>query len=590
MLFDPAICIWLRRVLPAFLLALVLAAAAGAQVYKLPVLNPQQKVALVVGIADYPGKSRLKNPKNDAKLIGDTLTALGFKVIYSYDANKSGLETAFKQFSAALGPNSLALFYYSGHGLQVGGKNFLVPVEYDVSKGVGGLWDAGQAMDSISGRSRMNIVILDACRTSLESVATELGGKPGFTEFNNTPDGTFVAFATSPGQVAFDGSSADNGPYAAMLAEALRWQPSQLDQVFMYTQLRVEEITQGKQVPWRNSNTKALFFFSPDKVAAAPPAALSAAPANAGRASFPGVAPHEFEFIAPYLNEFGTMIGQNKKKARGMVENLGMAELELVSLDGGRFLMGAGEKEIGHALAQARAEGEFDPETFEVLSAELPRHAVNVRGFHMSRYEITQAQYAAVMNQLPQMPPNMRGANLPVTNITWAEANEFCTRLSKMTGRFYRLPTEAEWEYAARAGSDTAYSFGDTISPQVAVYNSAIPYAKGPRGPKRSGPLEGGTLNTANAFGLENMHGNVWEWVADYWHSDYDGAPVNGTSWDEPQDLGSDDPDEAGAKDLSRVARGGSWFSQGGRCRSASRYRYHPTTKNSTLGFRVVVQ
>jgi formylglycine-generating enzyme required for sulfatase activity len=581
----PAVCPFLRRCLP---LAVVLAFAAGVcaqqSLFKLPVLNPQQKVALVIGNANYTSSGKLVNTKRDAKLIGDILASLGFKVIYSYDATQADMEGAFKDFSAALGPNSVALFFYSGHGLQVGGRNFLVPVDYDLKKGVGGLWDAGIGMNMIAGKSRMNIIILDSCRTPVDAISQALGGKPGFTEFNSTPDGTFVAFSTSPGKTAADGTG-ENSPYTSMLAEGLRWRPAQLDQVFMYTQLRVEEITRGKQVPWRNSNTKALFFFSPDQTAMSPLASVTQ-----NRTDLPGVDSRQFEFVAPFVNEYGTITSQAKKKATSLVENLGMGQLEMVRIDGGRFLMGAGEREVTDALAQARIADEFDPETFEVLSAELPRHAVNVRSFYMSRYEITQAQYGAVMNAFPPIPTDQRGPNKPVTHVTWAEAKEFCARLSKATGRLYRLPTEAEWEYAARAGSDTAFSFGETLNPQVAVYNSAIPYAKGPRGPRRDGPLEGGALNTANAFGLENMHGNVWEWVADYWHSDYDGAPVNGSSWDEPQAIESDDPDEADAKDLSRAARGGSWFSMGSRCRSASRYRFHPTRRDGTLGFRVVIQ
>ena len=574
-----------------FLLVLGFVSLVDAQsLFKLPVLNPQQKVALVIGNDNYSAAPKLKNTKNDAKLIGDTLRALGFQVIPRYDMTKTGMEAAFQEFGQTLNQNSVALFFYAGHGLQVGGKNYLVPTDFSKEKGVGGLWDIGAALDGIAGKSRMNIIILDSCRTPSSAISKELNGQSGFTEFKNTPEGTFVAFSTSPGQVALDGTGG-NSPYSEMLAEGLRWKPSQLEQVFMYTQLRVEEATGGKQVPWRNSSTKALFFFTPDQTAIAAPLRLNVQTplqSELVRGLLGGLAP--FRFNVPAISKSGTMTGQTPGTARRFVERLGLLPLEMVEINGGRFLMGATDGEVSEALAQAKLFDDFDEETYEVLSAELPRHAVNVKNFYMSRYEITQAQYYNVMGELPQIEPQFRGANMPVVNVTWTEANEFCSRLSRETGRFYRLPTEAEWEFAARGGTETPFPFGETINQQVAAYNWAIPYGKAPRGTRRTAPTEVGALNSTNPFGLQDMSGNVWEWCADYWHSDYDGAPNNGSSWDEAQGIESDDPDEENATDNSRVARGGSWFSPASRCRSASRYRYSPITRSNTLGFRVIVQ
>jgi formylglycine-generating enzyme required for sulfatase activity len=583
---------------PAVLSGCVLVSfAAGQTLFKLPVLNPRQKVALVVGNNDYQSVRSLRNAKNDAQLISDTLRVLGFRVIDRYDLSQSAMETAFRDFSAALDGSGVAFFFYAGHGLQVGGKNYLVPTDYDLQKGVGGLWDVGTAMNGISGKSRMNIIVLDACRNASDDIYKSLDGQPGFTEFKNTPDGTFVAFSTSPGKIASDGAG-ENSPYTKMLAEALRWKPAQLEQVFMYTQLRVEEETAGQQVPWRNSSTKALFFFTPDETALAPLLAAG----SAGRSNSP-LAPQRnlagslqtFGFSVPFVNERGTIIGQKKGQARRFIEKLGLAPLEMIEINGGRFLMGGSEREIADALAIVKQFDEFkDPhwrdEIYRVLTAELPRHAVNVKGFYMSRTEITQAQYLAVMGKLPKIEGPFSGPNMPVVNVTWTEANEFCARLSTATGKLYRLPTEAEWEYAARAGTDTPFAFGETVNPQLAVYNWLQPYGKAPRGARRNGPTEVGALNSTNAFGLADMHGNVFEWCADYWHSDYDGAPTDGSSWDEPQAIVSDDPDEKEAVDTTRVVRGGSWQSPGNKCRSASRFRYSPATRSASVGFRVVMQ
>jgi formylglycine-generating enzyme required for sulfatase activity len=217
----------------------------------------------------------------------------------------------------------------------------------------------------------------------------------------------------------------------------------------------------------------------------------------------------------------------------------------------------------------------------------MPQHAVNVGGFFMSRYEITQAQYAAVMGGLPNIAPQFRGPNFPVINVTWNEASEFCARLSRLTNKLYRLPTEAEWEYAARAGTTTPFAFGPTITPQIAVYNSAIPFGLAPRGAIRRAMTGVGEISPANAFGLYDMHGNVWEWCADYWHGGYSASPTDGSAWEEPEMI-VDDSDPEGTPDQSRVARGGSWTSSATRYRSASRFRFFPGYRASSLGFRIV--
>ncbi len=575
-----------RFCLAIFLLCCAFIAVSKSQNLKLPILNAKEKVALVIGNNDYQGWQKLNNPRNDAKLIGDTLRDLGFKVIYRYDQTRDGMEESFKEFSNALRPGSVALFFYAGHGLQVRGVNYLVPIDHTAQKDVDQLWDIGAAINGISGKSSMNIIILDSCRNAPKVILDKLNGEIGFTEFKSTAQGNFVAFSTSPNSTAADGAGG-NSPYSTMLAEGLKWKPAQLDQVFMYTQMRVEEITRGKQVPWRNSSTKALFYFTADEVAQSPPVKF-VFQSKLRNQILSGLRP--YQFYVPVLNERGTILNQQPGTAKYFIENSLPAPLAMIEIQGGRFEMGASAEEVSDALEQAKKFDEFDEETYEVLSAELPQHGVNVQGFYMSRSEITQAQYFAVMGELPPIEPQFRGAEMPVVKVTFTEANEFCARLTKLTGRFYRLPTEAEWEYAARAGTRTPFAFGETINLQVAAYNSAIPYNKAPRGTRRAAPTEVGALNSTNAFGLDDMHGNVWEWCADYWHSDYDGAPVDGTSWDEPQEIDSDDADEEGAIDSSRIARGGSWSSPASRLRSASRYRFAPSVRSSSVGFRVVAQ
>ena len=180
------------------------------------------------------------------------------------------------------------------------------------------------------------------------------------------------------------------------------------------------------------------------------------------------------------------------------------------------------------------------------------------------------------------LPPEMRtldgkfkGDELPVVRVSWDEVEEFCERLSKKTGHKYRLPTEAEWEYAARAGTTTAFSFGETISSEVVNYNGNYPYKQVPKGSYRGNPVAVGSLGVANGFGLYDMHGNVWEWCEDVWHDSYVGAPSDGSSW------------LRGGDSRHRVLRGGSWFNGGGSCRAAKRI-WDDFSRTDQFGFRVV--
>jgi eukaryotic-like serine/threonine-protein kinase len=165
----------------------------------------------------------------------------------------------------------------------------------------------------------------------------------------------------------------------------------------------------------------------------------------------------------------------------------------------------------------------------------------------------------------------------PVTQVSWEKAVEFCERLKKKTGKPYRLPSEAEWEYGARAGTKTPFAFGPTITPKIVNYNGYYPYGSAPKGIYRGKTVEVGSLGMANAFGLFDMHGNVSEWCQDFWHKGYKGAPNDGSAWLSGGDSGL------------RVLRGGSWDNVGMHCRSASRSYLNADVGIGNIGFRVVV-
>jgi formylglycine-generating enzyme required for sulfatase activity len=564
----------------------------------------QHRVALVIGNQAYRQIRTLENPVNDAKLMAATLRTLGFDVIERFDQTKEQLEADFVLFKQRLRNGSVALLFYAGHGVQYGGRNYLIGTDmsgrFDEANATQGLLDIGAATQAIAEKSGLSIIILDACRNQ---VAELLKNHPnladGFTEFPNAPAGTFVAYSTSPGKTANDGIGYENSFYTASLAANLKMTPSRIEDVFRRTQIEVEQntreeaeknqrVVKGTQVPWTSSSLKALFYFTPDEVAISPVPLFPASPLKPELIKMRAL--KSVTFSVPRVNERGTLLAQLIGKANYYIEDARGVALEMNEIPGGRFMMGASAAEVGQAFAEATRDGEIvDEETYENITTEMPQHAVNVNGFFMSRYEITQSQYAAVMGSLPNIAPQFREPNFPVVNVTWNEASEFCARLSRLTGKLYRLPTEAEWEYAARAGTTTPFAFGPTITPQLAVYNSAIPFGLASKGAIRKSMTGVGEISPANAFGLYDMHGNVWEWCADYWHSSYNAAPRDGGVWDE-QEMIADDNDSEGAPDQSRVARGGSWASTATRNRSASRFRFFPTYRAASLGFRVVAR
>jgi formylglycine-generating enzyme required for sulfatase activity len=204
---------------------------------------------------------------------------------------------------------------------------------------------------------------------------------------------------------------------------------------------------------------------------------------------------------------------------------------------------------------------------------EGPQHQVNITPFFMGKYPITQEQYEAVMGQNPS---KFKGEKQPVELVSWHDANEFCNRLSQKTGRKYRLPSEAEWEYACRAGTATPFYFGETIATDVVNYDGKYTYGSAPKGIDRQQTTDVGSF-PPNNFGLYDLHGNVSEWCADIGHKNYKQAPSDGSIWESKGD------------DKYRMIRGGSWDDSPWYCRSAARVRGGPDIKREYVGFRVVL-
>lgn len=197
---------------------------------------------------------------------------------------------------------------------------------------------------------------------------------------------------------------------------------------------------------------------------------------------------------------------------------------------------------------------------------------MTVPEFSLGKFAVTQAQYAAITGKNPS---HFKGDQRPVERGAWQDAVAFCKALTDRTGKRYRLPSEAEWEYACRAHTSTPFAFGPTLTPDLANYDGNYSYGQGPEGTYRQQTTEVGQF-LPNGLGLYDLHGNVWEWCADGWHYTYDGAPSDGTAW------------TAGGEQNGRVIRGGAWNVDPRLCRSASRLRLTPDLRNYDIGFRVV--
>ncbi|MBE9232842.1 formylglycine-generating enzyme family protein [Cuspidothrix issatschenkoi LEGE 03284] len=265
-----------------------------------------------------------------------------------------------------------------------------------------------------------------------------------------------------------------------------------------------------------------------------------------------------FTFTTKTVNKTGKIVNLENHQAKYFQEDLGNGiTLEMVQIPGGSFMMGSPASEKG------RSESE----------SESPQHQVNVPAFSMGKFVVTQEQYQQIIGKNPSYFTE-KGAKRPVEEVSWNNAVEFCQKLSQKTGREYRLPSEAEWEYACRGGTTTPFHFGETITTDLANYNGTDTYASGPKGKYLQQTTDVGSF-PPNAFGLYDMHGNIWEWCQDDWHDNYANAPKDGSDW-------------TSLSDNTNVLRGGSWILNPEYCRSACRFCYVAGFVNYYYGFRVV--
>jgi formylglycine-generating enzyme required for sulfatase activity len=487
--------------------------------------SAEKRLALVVGNSAYQGLPALRNPASDAKAVAAALQDIGFELVGGealLDLDRQGLEKAIQKFGKALSGGSVGLFYYSGHGVQVDGKNYLIPVSANVERRADikfQLVDMDVVLDEMAyANTQTNLIILDACRTNPYTARGFKGSAQGLAPMD-APRGTFIAYSTAPGKVAADGT-AQNSPYSAALAEAIRKPGLRIEDVFIQVGLAVEKSSGGDQQPWQSNNLRGVFRLLPqpgqgETKAPTPAPAPSAAPAQ--EAAFEmkfwesaektgDVKDYQAYLDAYPAGKFASLarlrIEEKQAKAAEPApeKRLGPSDSWRDPITGLAFAwVPAGCYEMG-----------CGPWTHDCDEDERPVHLVCVDGFWMGKTEVTRTQWAKVMDPDQESQAQAAPGELPMTGVSYAQARAFIEKLSQAGGgkSKFRLPTEAEWEYACRSGGKAEVYAGGN-DPDLVAWHAGL-------------AQEGAALSAhpvgskaPNGLGLSDLSGNVWEWIVD---------------------------------------------------------------------------
>jgi formylglycine-generating enzyme required for sulfatase activity len=520
---------------------------------KMP-LETESRLALVIGNSDYDVNyhTKLNNPTNDADAMTKKLKELGFEVFSYKNLSLKGFNDASDKFYhriktlQANSKNVVTVFYYSGHGMHVGDVSYLIPVnckalaEIDLIRsdeyGAFPLHDMTNRL--VSCGNYLNIVMLDACRNNgfVQKIAKDKGkdpnlmegyGSPYPTEKPEKPSGMYFSFATAKGATAKEGNE-KLSPYVEGFLNAVAKPNQTLENVIKATGKYVSEKPNSTQSPCMESRYfYEDFIFNKKEI-----------PKDTDGDGF-------IDAVDKCPYEYAQGNNGCPEKAIPTPVRTEIAEpnrtsdpfaSQMIYISGGSFSMGS--------------------------SDEKPIHSVTLSSFYMSKYEVTQKQWQDIMGTNPSYFKNCD--NCPVEQVSWNDIQDFIRKLNTKTGKNYRLPTEAEWEYAARGGQNYKYAGSDNLG-SVAWYRDNSGSKTHPVGQK-----------SANGYGLYDMAGNVWEWCSDWYGSDY----YNNSPSSNPKGPNSG---------TYRVLRGGSWDYASGNCRAAHRSYDTPPYRNDFNGFRLVL-
>jgi formylglycine-generating enzyme required for sulfatase activity len=587
--------------------------------------SANDSVALVIGNAAYKNVTPLTNTINDAVVMADALKSLGFELIggkAQTNLDKNALENVIRKFGETIRGKRVAFLYYSGHGVQVDGRNYLIPTSANIIARTDVKYELVNVdnvlEDMNASGTKVNIIVLDACRNNPFGERGLRGTASGLASMD-APSGTLVAYATGPGKTAADGTG-KNSPYTEALARIIAQPGLDIEDVFREVGKDVQLKTGGAQVPWKMDSLTEKFYFAgtnPDESSnrtvgagsgppPAPPAPemqktgsikVKSAPAGATvyvNGAQKGVTPMTVSGLSPGSAAV-KVVHDGYEKVEDIVEiqagkeettNYVLARvstapptvpviepqvkplsaptsstrkewkdpatgMEFVWVDGGTYKMGCG------------------PWAGDCQANESPEHEVTVSGFWIGKYTVTQAQWQKVMGSNPS--GFKKGDNYPVETVSWSEAKEFILKLNAKSGNTFRLPTEAEWEYAARSGGKAEKYAGGNDIDAVAWYSANSGRSTHPVGTK-----------APNGLGIYDMSGNVWQWCEDLYDADA------------YKKLRAANPVSNGGG-LFRVVRGGSWSRDATWVRCVFRGQWDPNSHGmggrlggTGLGLRLV--
>lgn len=543
----------------------------------------QTRLALVIGNGTYRSVPVLQNAANDANDVGDALARLGFSVQRLRDANFDQMRRALLAFGSLARNAEMAVVFFAGHGMEVGGENWLIPTDAELKSDIDTENEAiglKSLLLTVSGATKLGLVVLDACRNNPFAArmqrATRLRSvERGLARIEPTGS-VLVAYAAKDGTVAADGTGR-NSPFTSALLRYLELPNLEINFLFRNVRDDVIAATSRAQEPYvyGSLSSEAIYLKTAGLIVpVAPPPATSPATPVVG--------------VFPSTRET-TPLSRAEEQLLKQGDSFKECDdcPEMVVVPSGSFMLGSPSNE---------------PNRF---SDEGPQTKVTVaKPFAVGRFEVTLAQFKAFVSATKyQVTAGCRiwsqrhrtwdkrtaltfrsvgftqGDNHPVVCVNWDDAKAFVAWLASSTNKQYRLLSEAEWEYSARAGTSTPFSVGSTISTDQANFDGNATYNNGRKGVSRQATVPVNSF-PPNPWGLFNMHGNVWEWVDDcYAREDYKYLPApvrdGGAAWP-----GACESDE-------HSIRGGSWLDDPEYLRSARRTEIRPAGRLNYLGFRV---
>jgi formylglycine-generating enzyme required for sulfatase activity len=565
------------------------------------------RVALLIGNRAYVGAvGELKNPDKDIETVGAALEKLGFAVKKLTDARKEEMETAIRRYADQVrkaGNGAISFFYYSGHGVvnPDTNVNYLIPVDV-ADPNSEDVWyrsiEQRLVIDLLSehAKNATHFVVFDACRSELSIAGKALGADKGFVPLADV-HGMLIAYSTAAKKTA-----SDSGQFAKILAESLQLKMP-ATHAFLEMQSRV--VKAMKQEPWLSLSYVPTVYLAGEE--AAPPADAEGVAArewlavdkNSPAMLTTFLARHGESSYAPYakvrLGELSRTVvvvplpGEACKD--GLLVSVAVGKKPCIKPGSGEFfkdcpdcpemvIAPAGSFTMGLAPAEAEALAkEFGKDGEQEAKWETRQHKVTIsEPFAAGRFAVTFSEWDACVADggCGGYRPADRGwgrDDRPVINVSWYDAKAYVQWLSDKTGKSYRLLSEAEREYVTRAGTNTPFWWGSSISVSQANYNGDYTYAGSAKGEYRQKTLPVKSFQP-NPWGLYQVHGNVWEWVEDCWEDSYNGTPDDGSV-------------RTTGDCASRVPRGGSWLNHPRDLRAARRLRLDTGYRLYNVGFRV---